>query len=727
MEDQICGSIEKILFSNEENGFAVAELSLKTADAPVVVVGALGNVKAGETISCKGVWKHHASYGKQFEVASFETSLPKDLLGIQRYLESKSVKGIGKVYAKKIVAHFGLETLRVIDDEPMRLLEIEGIGEKKVEKIISHREEHNSVRDVMVFLRGHNIGSGLAKKIFRRFGEATIKTLKENPFVLSQEIFGVGFKTADKIASELGIPHSAPARIEAGAEYLLSLFAEQGHTCYPEDGYLTQAEELLQVDRSLIHNAIVALEGKKRIIREKLPTENEAILHLWTSTLFFSEIGIAKRLSLLIQAPPSLRTIKTDKALDWVQETLSIRLAPEQMTALKRSLEEKVHIITGGPGTGKSTVTKAILTVHAKLTEKIILCAPTGRAAKRLGDICRRKAFTIHSILEYDFTNGGFKRNQDNPLECELLIIDESSMIDTYLMHSLLKAIPPSARVIFIGDIDQLPSIGPGNVLKDLIESQKIPVTRLFQIFRQAKGSQITIAAHDINRGIFPLLKSPPEESDLLFYQLEEPEEIIHNIVDLVKNKLPAQFSWDPYRDIQVLSPMRKGVIGIENLNVVLQKHLNKEEFGVARMGRHFRLGDKVMQTRNNYKKMVFNGDIGRIEEVDLDEETLAVSFEHHEVVYEFSELDELTLAYAVSVHKYQGSEAPAILLPVHTSHFKLLQRNLLYTGITRGKKLVILLGTKQALALAIQNNEVLKRYTGLSYFTHRNLLTKES
>ncbi len=723
MEDQVSGSVEKILFSNEENGFAVAEISLKDGKDPVAIMGALGGLKAGEIISCKGRWKHHPSYGKQFEVTSFETNFPKDILGIQRYLESRSVKGIGKVYAKKIVAHFGVETLKIIDENPIRLLEVEGMGRKKVEKIIEHREEHNSMRDVIVFLRGHNIGMGLAKKIFRRFGEKTVATLKENPFVLSEEVFGIGFKTADKIALELGIAHDAPMRVESGTLHLLTVLAEEGHTCHPEDIFVTKAEEILQVDRSLIHQAIVSLEGKRKIIREKLPTETDACLYIWLSTLFFSEVGIAKRLSILTASEAAIRTMKVDKALDWVQEKLSLRLAPEQMTALKRSLEEKVHIITGGPGTGKSTVTKAILTVHAKLTEEITLCAPTGRAAKRLGDICRRKAHTIHSILEYDFTNGGFKRNQDNPLTCDLLIVDEASMIDTYLMHSLLKAIPPKARVIFIGDIDQLPSIGPGNVLKDLIESQKVPVTRLFQIFRQAKGSEITLAAHDINRGVFPLLKSPPEESDLLFYPLEDPEAIVHTLIDLVKNKLPAQFSWDPYREIQILSPMRKGIIGIENLNVVLQNSLNPNTVSVERMGRSLRLKDKVMQIRNNYKKMVFNGDIGRIEEINLEEETLMVAFEHHDVEYEFGELDELTLAYAVSVHKYQGSEAPAILLPIHTSHYKLLQRNLLYTGVTRGKKLVILLGTRQAVALAIQNNDVLKRHTGLSYFTHRTVV----
>lgn len=717
MKDQVSGIIDTIVFRSEETGFTVAKLTKKSFEKDAIcIVGIFSTIQVGESINCRGIWKHHPTHGKQFDVSDYELSIPKDLKGIKKYLQSGIIRGIGPKNAQRIVDKFGLETIEVLDNDPMQLTNIEGIGKKRAKVIMEHWQEQKSMRDVMIFLRGHDIGSALSKKIYRHYGDNSIKVIQENPYALAREMFGVGFKTADQIAFQLEMPKNSKVRIEAGIEYVLNSVADEGHVCYPEEKLILLAEKMLEVDRSSIISAINALEGDKRIIRKELMTSEDPILHVWLAPHFFSEIGIAKELARLSKAPCSIRPIKCDKALEWVQEKHKLKLAKEQTIALQTSLSEKLHIITGGPGTGKSTITKAILSIHEKISENILLCAPTGRAAKRMSEITRRRASTIHSLLEFDFTNGGFKRNKDNPLKCDLIIIDEFSMVDNQLMYSLIKAIPDESRVIFIGDIDQLPSVGAGNVLKDLIESKRIPLTRLYQIFRQGKGSRITLNAHNINRGIFPDIE-PMEQSDFYFFEVAEQEDIAEQIISLVSEKIPSSFSFDPFDEIQVLSPMRRGIIGIENLNNILQKKLNPEKTSVEWFGQSFRLGDKVMQIRNNYTKGVFNGDVGRIVEIDTETSEIVITFDGKEIPYEQSELNEIVLAYAVSIHKYQGSECPCIIIPLHSSHFKLLQRNLLYTGITRGKKLVILVGTKRAIAQAIANDEVKTRHTGLSYF----------
>jgi exodeoxyribonuclease V alpha subunit len=722
MDDQISGSVDQVVFTNEDNGWTVARLNRRRGEEEgVCIVGHFPRLKAGEVISCKGRWTHHASHGRQFEVSAFELALPKDLVGIQKYLESGNVKGIGPVNAKRIVEKFGIHTLDVMNNEPERLSEVEGIGKKRVEMIVEHWETEAALRDIMIFLRGHGIGAGLAAKIHKRYGESTITVLKENPYLVARDIFGVGFKTADKIAEEIGIPLDSPVRVHAGLEFILRGLSEEGHTCYPEEDLIALTEKTLEVTLTTIHSAIVALEREDRIIRRELTVEEVPKLFVWLRSLFIGERGISKQFDRIKYGKCHIRPVKCDKALEWVQEKQHIKLAKEQMAALQRSLEEKVHIITGGPGTGKSTITKAILAIHEKLSDKILLAAPTGKAAKRLSEITRRRASTIHSLLEYDFTTMQFKKNLDNPLKCDLIIIDEASMIDTYLMHSLLRAIPDEARVILIGDVDQLPSIGPGNVLRDCIESGAISITRLFQIFRQGKDSLITLNAHNINKGIFPEIVAPKGKSDFLFFPIEESQDILAKMLLLVQETLPKEHRFHPLKDIQILSPMRKGVIGIENLNVILQEKINPGKKKIVRFGREFRVGDKVMQIRNNYTKVIYNGDVGFIQDIDLEESLVTVSFDDKLLEYEATELDELTLAYAVSVHKYQGSECPCIIIPIHMSHYKLLQRNLLYTAITRGKKLVILLGTQKAIHLAVQNNEVRKRHTGLSYFLAEN------
>jgi exodeoxyribonuclease V alpha subunit len=701
--EEVFGFIDSILFRESERGFTVAKLKEPRKAEATCIVGILPSVQPGESIRCKGAWKHHPQYGVQFEVASFELQAPSDLIGIQKYLESGMIKGIGPVYAQRIVKQFGIKTLEIIDQSPDRLHEVPGIGGKRVEKIQSCWKEQKSIRDVMVFLRGHGISPAYAQKIFRAYGERSVEKVKDNPYAMAKEIFGIGFKSADAIAKGLGIPQESPLRIKAGIEHLLWELSNEGHVCYPRKELILAAKEILGVEG--IEACLNLLVKDAEVIEEQG--------FVWVRPLYLAEIGIARELSRLMEAPCSLRAVHQEKALEWVQAQLKISLAPEQKIAVSCGVSDKVHIITGGPGTGKSTITKAILSITEKISDKILLAAPTGRAAKRMSEITRKKAFTIHALLEMDFAAGGFKHNRDNPLVCDLLVIDEASMIDTLLMNHLLKAVPAHARVLFIGDIDQLPSVGPGNVLKDMIHSKRLPVTELKQVFRQAAGSRIVTNAHRINHGEFPDI-SPRTRSDFHFIECETQEEILKEVVELVKTRIPRDYRFHRFEEIQVLSPMRRGIIGTENLNVTLQEQLNPQLNPLMRMGRKFHIGDKVMQIRNNYQKVVFNGDVGKIVEIDMTEQYLKAAFDGRVIEYDFGEIDELVLAYAVSIHKYQGSECPCILIPIHTSHFKLLYRNLLYTGITRGKQLVILIGSKKAIAMAIHNKEVLKRHTGL-------------
>ena len=703
--DEVHGYIESIVFYSEDKGFTVARMKEPKKTELTCIVGVIPSIQPGETIHCKGTWKHHSQYGRQFEVASFELRTPSDLLGIQKYLESGMIKGVGPAYAERIVKKFGIETLDIIDKTPERLLEVPGIGEKRVELIQRCWQEQSSIRQVMIFLRGHGVSPAFAQKIFKTYGDQSIEKVQGNPYSLAKEIHGIGFKSADKIALGLGISPDADGRIDAGIEHVLWELSNDGHVCYPLSQLLPEVAQVLEVPEERVKGRLEELVKSGELVQQ-----DELV---WVKPLFLSEIGIARELARLLHHPCVLRQVDRDRAVDWVQKQLDLELAPLQNEAVVKGLYEKLLIITGGPGTGKSTITEAILTISEKLTDKILLAAPTGRAAKRLSEITKKRAATIHSMLEMDFTNGGFKRNRENPLVCDLIIIDEASMIDTLLMNHLLKAIPSHARVIFVGDIDQLPSVGPGNVLKETIRSECIPVCILKEIFRQAKGSKIITNAHMINEGVFPDL-TEREKDDFIFIEQHTPEQILSTIVDLVCHRLPRTHRLHRFDDIQVLAPMKRGLIGIENLNMVLQQKLNPSVNPLKRMGRSFHCGDKVMQIRNNYQKEAYNGDVGKIIEIDMSEQKIKVAYEAHLVDYEFSELDELVLAYAVSIHKYQGSECPCIVIPIHMSHFKLLYRNLLYTGITRGKKLVVLVGAKKALSIAVKNEEVRHRFTGL-------------
>jgi len=711
--EEIVGYVERITFQNPENGFTIAQLCEPRKSELTCLVGSLPSIQPGETIRCKGSWQSHLIYGRQFSVTEYQTEAPADVLGIKKYLGSGLIKGIGPKYAARIVEKFGTDTLDIIDKEPERLLEIEGLGKKRKESIQACWTEQKSIRNVMIFLQSHGVSPAYAQKIFKTYGNDSIEKVQSNPYRLARDIYGIGFKTADTIAEKLGIDKHSHQRIDAGIEYVLSKQAEDGHVCTPLAEFLKLAEEALEAPESEVLLRTTSLQEEMRIEILDLVHEAKLTPFIWTKYLFTAEVGIAQELKRLKSHPSALREVDREKALEWVQQRLNITLAAQQQQAVAMAVAGKVEIITGGPGTGKSTITNAILTICGKLTGKILLAAPTGRAAKRMSEITGFKASTIHSLLEYDF-KAGFKRKRDNPLDCDLLIVDEASMIDTSLMFSLLRAVPSHCRLILVGDINQLPSVGPGNVLKDLIDSRCLPVTILTEIFRQAAGSRIIINAHKINRGEVPDIRNL-SDSDFYFVETETPEKVLENIVTLVSQRLPQKFRFDPLEEIQVLTPMRKGVIGAENLNRTLQAVLNPgKKDTIFRSGNQYQVGDKVMQLRNNYKKEVFNGDIGKILDLNLADQQVVVSFDGRPVEYEFSELDEITLAYAVSVHKYQGSECPCIVMPLHTTHFKLLHRNLLYTAVTRGKKLVVLVGSSKALYIAVKNDEVKRRYSGL-------------
>jgi len=706
--EEISGYIEAIVFVQPENGFTVARLKENHKKNFTVIRGYIPSIQPGETVLCKGEWKNHPSHGLQFEVAEYVVSLPSDVVGIQKYLESGLVKGIGQHYAKKIVDQFGADTLQVIDQNPGRLIEVQGLGKKRIDSLLECWQKQRAIRDVMIFLRTHGVSPAYAQKIYKTYGDQSIEKVKENPYQLAKDVFGIGFKLADVIAQRMGFAIHSPERIRAGIEHVLWELSGDGHTCFPIREFLPIAQQILEIEESLVETRI-----QEMIQNQLLASKDLGEPFIWLKPFYAYEQSIARNLMRLMTHPLAIRSIQTEKAASWVQEQLHIEFAPQQRAAVIAALTDKVHIITGGPGTGKSTITKAILTITSKLTDKILLAAPTGRAAKRLTQITGKKAFTIHSLLEMDFASGGFKKGKDNPLDCDLIIIDEASMIDTLLLFHLLKATPSAARVLFVGDIDQLPSVGPGTVLRDLIQSELLPVTRLTEIFRQAKGSKIITNAHKINAGDFPDLYSA-ERSDFHFISAESPEAILEVILRLVSKEIPEKWKFDPFQDIQVLSPMRKGLIGADHLNEALQNLLNPSEKPLFRAGRRFHVQDKVMQIKNNYDKHVYNGDIGTILQIDTIESKMTIEFDDQVIDYDFTDLDELVLAYACSVHKYQGSECRCVVLPIHTSHFKLLHRNLLYTGVTRGKRQVYLVGTPKAVAIAVQNDQVQKRYTGL-------------
>jgi exodeoxyribonuclease V alpha subunit len=734
MTEDLSGQIERITYTNEENGFTIAKVKVEGLRDTVTVVGNLMAPAPGEVLSMEGEWINHPKFGRQFKIIRFTTTVPATVYGIRKYLGSGLIKGIGPVMAERIVQKFGKDTLSVIEDDTGRLAEVEGIGKKRVAMIEKAWEDQREIRDVMIFLQTHGVGPGYAAKIFKRYGNRSIQVLRQNPFRLAGEIFGVGFLTADRIAEKLGFSKSSAMRIESGILYVLNQLAEDGHVFYPYPALVDKCREILEVEQDDVRNALGTIALEKKIVIEDLnetvDTGEEEDKAVYLATFHFCETRIAELINKLAKTAKSIRTVDPVKATEWVQNQLAIRLAEKQIDAIRCVLEQKVMVITGGPGTGKTTIIHAVLQIFARLNATVMLAAPTGRAAKRMSETTGHGAKTIHRLLEFSLQKGGFQRNENRSLNCDLLIIDEASMIDTVLMHHLMKAIPQRATFILVGDVNQLPSVGAGNILGDIIASGAVPVVQLNEIFRQSRKSQIIVNAHRINEGAMPMVPSGsppvdridhtevrrpgPSKTDFYFIQQETPEKILQIIMELVKVRIPRRFGLDPLDDIQVLTPMHKGALGAGNLNMELQKRLNPGEDELIRGARSFRVKDKVMQIRNNYEKEVFNGDIGRIQRVSLTDQEVVVRFYGRQVVYGFSDLDELVLAYAVSIHKSQGSEYPAVVIPIHTQHYILLQRNLIYTAVTRAKKLVVMVGTKKALAIGVRNDKMQKRFTFL-------------
>ncbi len=717
---KIRGQVERIVYVNEENGYSVFRVHVDRRRDLVTAVGNIISVTPGEVVELTGQWVNHPKFGEQFKVIDCKTLMPATVEGIRRYLGSGLIKGIGPVMARRIVEKFKLDTLDIIEENIEALEQVEGIGPKRIEMIRKAWKDQKEIREVMMFLQSHGVSTTYATKIYKYYGHDAIRVLRNNPYRLAMDIYGIGFLTADKIAQKLGFPPDSPKRIAAGVLYVLNQAADSGHVFLPYRKLIRKTMETLGVKEEQIKEQVLALTGEERLVLDK-PDEASAItkdipsdVPVYLPQFFVSENLVAKRLKTLCRTPRLLRKINTEKAIEWVQRRLGLELAENQKMALKKALEEKVVIITGGPGTGKTTLVRAILEVYGKITNKILLAAPTGRAAKRMSETTGWEASTIHRLLKYNPAEGGFRHNDKNPLDVHLLILDEVSMIDIVLFHHLLKALPPTCQLVLVGDVDQLPSVGPGQVLKDLIASKRIPVVQLKEIFRQARESLIIVNAHRINSGEFPIIahRSRDELLDFYFIESDDVEKGQDLILQLCRERIPKRFGFDPLEEIQVITPMHRGQVGAASLNEKLQEALNPANKLIQRGTTVYKMNDKVMQIRNNYDKEVFNGDIGRILAIDPEMQELVVDFDGRQIYYDFSDLDELVLAYAISVHKSQGSEYPAVVMPIVTQHFMLLQRNLLYTAVTRAKKLVVLVGSKKALAIAIKNNKTQKRYS---------------
>ena len=729
---ELTGTVERVVFHNEENGYTVLRLAPTPAEGArerdaVTCVGHMVSPQAGVQLKVEGRWVNNPRFGRQLEFSAAEEVLPATSEGIRLYLASGLIKGVGPEMAGRIVAAFGTETINVLDAAPERLLCIRGVGKKTLERIRASWAEHRGMRDLLLFLQPHGITPAYAVRVYRAYGAEALEIVRENPYRLAMDIHGIGFVTADAAAHKLGFAHDSPLRVQAGTLYTLQKATDEGNVYLPQPVLLDAVCAQLGVDADLALEALDAPEADERIVRETLPVESVAAEQdapaddseetgVYLRRYHHCESKTAFYLQRLLRSPKAVRFENPDSLVDTVVAGLDIALAPEQLEAVRAAARSKVMVLTGGPGTGKTTIINAIIRLFGQVRSRILLAAPTGRAAKRMAETSGREACTIHRLLEYSPKEDGFARNEDNPLACGLLVVDEASMMDTLLFYHLLKAVPLGATVVLVGDVHQLPSVGPGNVLADIIASGAVPVVELTEIFRQSAESAIICNAHMINRGEVPSLESSKERlSDFYFIHQNDPERAADLMVDLVRNHIPRRFGLDPVDDIQVLTPMHKGAVGAGRMNARLQEALNPHGLEVRRGDLAFRLHDKVMQVRNNYDKDVFNGDMGRITHMDPEERSLSVTFDDRVVPYDFNELDELAPAYAISIHKSQGSEYPAVVIPIMMQHYVLLQRNLIYTGVTRGKRLVILVGEARALHMAVKNNRTRKRYTRLA------------
>lgn len=701
----LTGVVERITFTNEENGFSVIKIKSKGFPDLVTVVGDMASVNVGSVVKLHGNWKYDSKYGKQFNVQFYKETVPATVAGIEKYLGSGLIKGIGPVNAKRIVRQFKEDTIRVIEEEPDKLIEVEGIGNKRVEMIKKAWQDQKEVKNIMLFLQSHGVSTSYAVKIYKTYSNESIKIVKENPYRLADDIWGIGFRTADKIAQQLGYDKDSYERCRSGVIYVLNQLSNDGHCFATKEQLVNETVKMLELTEENVTKTIEKMIEEKTII---LDYENA----IYLPPFYYSEVGVAKRLKDIIEGGYKESDIDIDKIIYQVQKENSIRYDDIQVNAIKTAAKSKVMVLTGGPGTGKTTTTLAIIKVFEKMGYKVLLAAPTGRAAKRMSEATGMEAKTIHRLLEYKPPEG-YNKNAENLLDCDVLIIDETSMVDVILMYNLLKAVSNDTIVLLVGDADQLPSVGAGNVLKDIIDSKVVNVVKLNRIFRQAQNSKIIMNAHIINNGKFPDLRGG-KNSDFFFIEAE-PEVTVTQIKELCTRRLPAYYKVNPIEDIQVLCPMQRGETGTQNLNLVLQETLNKSEVSISYGGTRFKINDKVMQIKNNYDKNVFNGDMGRITNIDVEEKTITINFDDNEIKYDVSELDEVVLAYATTIHKSQGSEYKIVIAPFSMQHYMMLQRNLLYTCVTRAKKVFILVGSKKAVGIAVRNNKNILRNTMLA------------
>jgi exodeoxyribonuclease V alpha subunit len=705
----LTGLIERVTFHNEETGFCVVRVKVEGHRDLVTVVGRASSINAGEWLTAEGAWVQDRDHGMQLKAEVLQTSAPTSREGIEKYLGSGLIKGIGPVYAKKLVDKFGEDVFAIIDGQSARLEQVRGIGQERRRLIKAAWGEQKVVREIMVFLHSNGVSTSRAVRIYKTYGDESVERVRANPYLLARDISGIGFKTADLIAQKLGIPEDSILRCRAGLAHILAEASGNGHCALPRTTLLESARGLLEVDAELLERALKEMLAEGGLVEDSITGMDLVFL----PALRHAELSIASSLRALTSREASYPTIDAIKALQWLFEKSNTELAPSQADALRRALTARVLVITGGPGVGKTTLVNSILMLLRAKKVKCLLCAPTGRAAKRLAETTGLEAKTIHRLLEYQ--NAGFARNASHPLDCDLLVADETSMLDAPLMSKLLQALPQRAHLLLVGDVDQLPSVGPGAVLGDVIASGVVPVVRLTEIFRQASSSRIIVNAHRINHGEMP---ESEKDADFFFIERDDADRIASTILELVSARIPRKWGLDPLRDIQVLCPMNRGSLGAVQMNRLLQERLNPRRGGeaaVEKFGWEFRPRDKVIQTRNNYDKEVFNGDIGEIFRIDEFEREVGIRFEGREVVYDFNELDEISLAYAITIHKSQGSEFPAVVMPLAMQQYLLLQRNLLYTGVTRGRRLVVLVGDKKALQTAVRNADSKRRFTALA------------
>jgi exodeoxyribonuclease V alpha subunit len=707
----LAGIVERVTFHNEENGFSVLRVKARGKRDLITVIGHAAVISAGEFIQASGEWVNDRTHGVQFRARFLKAMPPTTIEGIEKYLGSGMIRGIGPVYARSLVRAFGGQVFDIIETEPHRLREVSGIGPKRADGIAGAWADQRAIREIMIFLHANGVGTSRALRIYKTYGTDAVQLISENPYRLARDIRGIGFRTADAIAMRLGIEKTAMIRARAGISFALTEALDEGHCGLPRDDLLPQAAKLLEIPPAIIPEALRLEFEAGDVIADQVDGRECIFL----AGLYHAERTIAERLRILLRGPMPWKEIDAEKAIPWVEACTGLSLAESQKTAIRVALRSKVMVITGGPGVGKTTLVSSILRILAAKNANLLLCAPTGRAAKRMSETTGHAAKTIHRLLGIDPKTGSLRRNETNPLDCDLLVIDEASMVDVVLMNSLLKAVADQTAVLFVGDVDQLPPVGPGQALADIIASGLVPIVRLTEVFRQAAESAIVQSAHKINCGQIPDLTAPRKKTDFYFVSASEPDVAVSRLIELVKDRIPGRFGFDPMRDIQVLCPMNRGGLGARSLNIELQRALNPGgDPKIEKFGTTYAIGDKVMQIENDYDKEVYNGDIGYIDTIDLDLGEIKILFDGRLITYGFGELDQVTLAYAMTIHKSQGSEYPVVIIPVTTQHYAMLQRNLLYTGVTRGKRLVILLGEMKAVAIALKNVSGRQRWSKL-------------